>query len=164
MRDGVKAPLQLAGAHVVRANIAARSGIGLRRTKAQDEVVAVEHAWGGQRDRVLRVVGVQILAQVQPAALAEAVDQLARGGIERVQEVHDIGEQARLRSIEPVGEAAAGLLPHNAGVEPPQLFASGCIQRKDLECGRVAEQRSSCDQRIGLHAAFAARLKAPHLA
>jgi len=54
--NGVEAPDQLAGKHVIRANIAARRGVGFWRAKADDEQVLVERAGRGKRDVVLRVV------------------------------------------------------------------------------------------------------------
>jgi hypothetical protein len=92
MRNCVKGPGELTGADVISANITSRGRVGLGGTKAEDQQVAAEHARGGQGDRVLCVVRVQVFAHVEPPIFTEGPDRLAGDRIECIQEVHDVGE------------------------------------------------------------------------
>ena len=66
-----KRPAQLAGVHVVGADIAGRRGMRLRVAAAHDDQVLVDDAGRGERDGLRLVVAAQILAQIDAAVFAE---------------------------------------------------------------------------------------------
>ncbi len=116
--DGMKAPAQLAGAHIVGADIAVRSGMRLRRAEADDDHVFVDRSGRGQYGEVAGEVLIpEILAQVDAAAFAEAGDRLAGRRIERVEMVHHTGEEDALTAVGPVREATAWLRGLYSGIE-----------------------------------------------
>ena len=71
MRNGMKAPAQLPGAHIEGAHIARRRRMRLRIAPAHNNQVLVDHPRRGQRNRLLLKIPAQFLAQIHAPALAK---------------------------------------------------------------------------------------------
>ena len=94
MRNGVEAPAELAGAHVVGAYVARRGGQSLGRPPADDQHVLIDDARGGQHHRLLRRIASEIAAQIDAAVAAEGRDRLAGSRVQRVDVAARRGEDS----------------------------------------------------------------------
>ena len=140
-----------------------RCGVSFRSAKAENQVVLVKNAGCGECDSGLRVIGVEILAKVEPSALAKAGDRLACGRIQRIEEVHDVGKDTRLLAVRPIAQPTAWLTADIAGIKFPELLAFGSIQREDLERGTVSKDHPAHNQRVHLQSSVTAHIHAPYL-
>ena len=61
----------------------------------------------------------------------------------------------------PVGETAIGLGAFDAGIEFPEQFSGGGVEREDFLRGSDAVENSVNDERIGLQAAFFVGVEGP---
>ena len=106
LRNGVEDPLELAGADIEGAHVAADVLLGVEgvahRLAHHDRV-----ADDGRRaaPAVARALG-QTGLQVDPPVVAEIAERLAGGGIERVQPFAAVGDDAPLGPVGPEGDAA----------------------------------------------------------
>ena len=146
----MEAPAQLAGVHVVRADVAVHRRFGLGGAQAQNNQVFVDGTRCGQRNDAGGRLVAKILAQVDAAVVAEALDGLPRAWVQRPQRIERVCEEHLVCAIRPEGEATVGLAGVDAAVEAPELLASGRVQRDDLLAGRVSEQGVSYDERVRL--------------
>ena len=106
LRDGVKDPLQLPGAHVERAHVAADVLLREERVAhrlAHDDRVA--HDGRSAAPAVACSLG-QARLQIHPSVVAEVAKRLTGGGIERVQPLAPVGDDAPLGPVGPEGDAA----------------------------------------------------------
>ena len=159
--NGVKAPAQRAGSHVIRAHVAGRGGQGLAHAPADDHEVAIDDAGRGEAHRLRGRLTPEVFAQVDAAVLAEARDGFASGGVQRVHEVVDRREHPRVFSVRPVHEAAIRAGARDAGVEQPELFAGCRVDGEGLVRRRVAEECAPDDDGLGLRVALLAGVVLP---
>ena len=106
LRDGVEDPLQLPGADVERAHVAADVLLGEERVAhrlAHHDGVADDGR--GAAPAVARALGEAGL-QIDPPVVAEVAVGLAGGGIERVEPLSPVGDDAPLGAVGPEGDAA----------------------------------------------------------
>src|SRR5688572_17885119 len=120
LRNGAESPAQCAAAYVVSAHVTGRGGQTLPDASADDHEIAPDDAGSGEPHRLRRRLAPQVLAQVDAARDTEVLDDLARGGIQRVDEIVDGGEHARLARLRPVHEPAIGTAACDPGIEAPQ--------------------------------------------
>ena len=170
MWNGVEAPREFAGAHVVGANVAGRSGSrAFTEAHAHDQEIAVDDARRGGLHGKPGDIATEIALEVNGSAVAKRWNALAGRGINRVEETIVAVENAALRSGAPVNEAAidARLRDafHRGRIETPQLTAGRGVEREELQVGRRAVEHAVDDERIalnlravvGIHAARAKR-------
>ena len=142
VRNGVKRPAELAGAHFIGADIARRSGERFGFASAHDHQVFINDGGAGHEDRLIRGIAAEVLAEIDATVFAESRDRLARVRVERIDEVHYADENPALLAIGPVGEAAIGLRAFDTGVELPQELAGRGIEGKDFLRGRDSVEDS----------------------
>ncbi len=156
MRNRVKRPSQFSRAHVVSAHVAGRRRQSFRISRANDQQILVDDSGRRQRRPLRLRIASQIFAQIDSALRAEPRNRLARGGIERVNEVHHGDEDALVLAARPVRQAAVGLRAAHARIELPPLLARGRVEREYLLRRRDSEKHAVDDQR--------ARFQAPRFA
>ncbi len=138
-RNGVERPAKLSGANIESANTAGRSGKCFWIASAEDDQVFKDDAGAGENDGVgAGRFAIEIFAEVDAAGVAEIGNGFAGGGIERVEKIHYADEDAGGGSGTPIGETAIGLRAFYAGVEFPEEFAGGGVEREDFLRGSDA--------------------------
>jgi hypothetical protein len=78
------------------------------------------------------------------------------GGVKRIQEVHDAGEDAALLAIRPVPETARGCSAENSVIEFPKQLALSRIDGDDFLGWRIGVKGMADDDGTGLQDAFLA--------
>src|SRR5258706_15273795 len=110
---------------------------------------------------MLRVIPTEALPQIDRAVFAETRDRLAGGRIERVQVVHDTGQEPLLLAVGPESHPALRAAAADSRVEFPEQFARGSVERDHLESRRVGIQRAAAHGRIGLWTTDLVSVQAP---
>src|SRR5579859_1033747 len=137
--------------HVVRADIAAERGFGLRQTKTDDDQILIDDAWRGHCSEAAAYVRfAEIAAKIDATVLTEAGDRPAVGGVERIEIAENARKEDALLAVCPVAQAADGLKAKLALVKHPQLSAGCCIERDDLLCCCDGKQGVADHQRVRL--------------
>ena len=154
-RDGVEAPDQFAGAHVVGADVPGRRRRGpFAQPHAHDEQVAVEDARRRGLQREAAHIPAEVALEVDRSAFAEGGHTPSRPRVEAMEEVVVAVEDPPVRAVGPVDQpavhAALARPFHGRRIEPPQLTPAGRIEREQLEIRRGAVEHAVDDQRIAL--------------
>src|SRR5690349_7169969 len=153
MRNGVKGPARLSGAHVEGTDVPRSGRKCLRFAASHDEKVFVNHRWAGKSNEERGCVSSQAFAEIDSALIAECSNWLAGIGIQLVNEVHDASDDAAIVTGLPIGKAAIGLGALNAGIEFPFELSGGGVYGKDLLRGRDSVQNTVHHDGTGLQAA-----------
>lgn len=162
MRNGVKRPAEFSGADVEGADAAGRSWKGFRIATADDDQIFEDQTGTGEGNRVgAGRLASEIFAEIDAAGGAKISNRFAGGGVERVKKIHYAYEDAGGGSGTPVGQAAIGLRAVDAGIEFPEKFAGGGVQREDFLRRSDAVENAVDDQGIGLETARFGGVKGP---
>ena len=133
LRNGVKNPAKLSGANVEGANVAGRSGKSFRIAAADDDQVFENQAGTGEVNGIGGSrFAAEIFAKVDASGIAEIGNGFAGGGVERVKKIRDADEDASVGTGTPIGEAAIRLGTFDAGIEFPEEFSGGGVEREDF--------------------------------
>ena len=147
LRNRVELPDQAA---VCRAEGPDRTGVRVRvlvRREAEDQLVLEDESGHGDEDDAGPV---DVRRQVEDAAVAEALDQAAVGGVERDQVLAVGVEEPPLGAVLPPHEAALGVAG-KLQIAAPDLLARGGVEREGVEMGREGVEHPVDDQGARVH-------------
>src|SRR6266446_8450681 len=102
VRNGVKRPTKFAGTRIVGAHVTGRSRQSFGIASSHDDQVLVHNPRAGQGDRLLLGVAPQVFAKIDSSILAKGRNGLAGGSVQRVNEIHDSGEDSFVFSAGPI--------------------------------------------------------------
>ncbi len=148
LRDRVENPAQLAGVHVVRADVAGRAGQRLGDARAHDEHVLED------RSRCARAAlgcHAEAFAQVNASRSPERRDRLAGLLIQRVEPVAIRDEHAILVHGHAAVSESRGRRRAAAWIELPDLASRGRVHGDHLERRRRRVEHAVDDDRVALH-------------
>src|SRR6185437_15254033 len=167
-RNRVKGPAKLSSAKIECLNVTGGRRLGFRIAAADDDEVLVNHSGRCEGDGECAEVALsagnsEAFAQINVAALAEAVDQVSGFGIEAVEEVHHACVNATVLTVVPVDDAASGLASNDTGIELPLQFSGSSIEGDNFVFRRIAEHCAADDEMVGLNASLLACVINPRL-
>ncbi len=151
----MEAPAQFSGVDIEGADIAGGRRQRLGRAASHNQQVFVDDAGTGEDNRLLFGIAAESFAQIDAAILAEFRGGFAGARIEGVDKTLHGGEQARLPAIGPIDERAIGAASGDSGIELPEQFAGGGIERDHLVPRRQAEEDAVDHDGLGLRIAGA---------
>ena len=122
---------------------------------ADNQQVLVNDAGAGQDDGLLLGVAAQTFAEVDAAVAAEIGDWFAGAGVEGVDIALDGGEDTRRFAVGPVDHGAIRAVAGDAGVESPEKFSGGAVERDRFVAGREAVEDAVDENGLGLRIARA---------
>src|SRR5262245_57627370 len=162
MRNRVEAPLQLAGAHIVRADVAGRRRQVLTDPPADDHQVLIDNAWRRQQHGLRITIAPELFAQIDPSTTPPEFWNWSTGRrVERVDVRVLPRENARMLAVGPVHDAAIGTTADDARIERPSAHARRCVERDDFMGRRQRIQQAIDDQGARLETALLTRVVRP---
>ena len=151
MRNGVKAPPQLAGVDVEGPNVTGGTRQCFGHRAADDEQVFEHYARraGAHREPFHRTA--ESLTQVHPSTVAEGRDGAPGFAIEGVEAVAVIEDHAITGHHHAAMAEARGGRRSVVGIEAPDRHAGGGVERDDVQLGRRGIHHAIDHDRIRLH-------------
>ncbi len=161
--NGVEFPAQLAGSHIIGADVAVGRGQSFRFAAADDHQIFVNYCRAGYVNGLRGRIAVQILAQIDAAVsiFSESCDGFAGRGIERVNEVHYADQNCAVASGRPISQSAIGLRAPDSGIERPYQLACRRIQGEHFLRRSQPVEHAVHDNWTGLQAAGFLRVERP---